>query len=241
MLERLLKIQNELENTPITSENETRLRESLQILMTQIYLKKGKCSSNEAKTLNKLENECLTKLKELQNLLICECDKISLLRCRIDMLTLEVCCACDLLLSFKNCRVTLSLPDYPVETACCPAFIRDAVLNLISAAATENGRVHVNLKIIRSQILISIKGNSPFLWESVNDSINRKQGGLYTAFRVMKLHGGKILFQLSKNSFKSVLVFPIVDGDYEKYMIPDFSEYVCDKLSPVRIGLISVM
>lgn len=241
MLKRLLKIQNELEKLPLNLENETNIRESLQILINEIYLKKNKCSDNEAKELKKIETKCLKKLRKLQNIIICECDKISLSRCRVDMLILEICCACDLLLSFKNCRVTLSLPDYPVETACCPPHIRDAVLNLISTAACENGRVHVNLRIARSQILISIKGNSPFLWEFIKNSINRKHSSLYTAFHTMKLHGGKLWFQLSKHSFKSVCILPIVSGDYEKYSIPDFSEYVCDKLSPVRIGLISVM
>lgn len=241
MQKRLLKIQNELKNIPITSENELKLREMLHLLMTEIYLKKNKCSPREAKELKNLEIECLTALHELQNFLICECSQISLLRCRVDMLILEICCASDLLLSFKNCRVTLSLPDYPVETACCPTFIRDAVLNLISLAASENGCVHVNLRITRSQILISIKGRKPFLWKSVEDSMCRKQGSLYTAFHTMKLHGGKLWFQISKQSFKSVCVLPIIKGDYEKYSIPDFSEYVCDKLSPVRIGLVSVM
>lgn len=228
MREIISRYRNELLSIPLLKENEEKIRETAQLIITNIRLNlKNKEIKEDNPEINSAISECLTRLKKLRMITIDNTKEIELFNCRLDLFLSEISNACDLILSLKNKRVLFSA--VPVFTAMCPPLLRDAVLVLISRAAQSNKRINVSLNKTRSRILIII--------EAAKISIDPDSDSLYTVNHIMKLHGGNLFFARSKLKFKAVLSLPIVNGGYDEYPVPDFAEYVCDKMSAVRILL----
>lgn len=222
------KYRNELLSIPLSSKNEEKIRENVHLITTNISLdlKKGKIKDNDPEICSVI-SDCLNRLKKLQIMTIAETKEIELFNCRIDLFLAEICAAADLILSLKNKRVKFSVT--PVLSALCPPLLRDAVLILIAGAAKDNNRILLTIRKSRSQILI--------ITETAKNSIDRDTDDLYTVNHIMTLHGGNMFFSQSKNKFKAILSLPIINGNYNEYPMPDFAEYVCNKVSPVRIML----
>lgn len=110
----------------------------------------------------------------------------------------------------KNMQIDIEEPETPLNIQCDPELLRIAVLNLLDNAVkygNENGSVAVLLKQTHKGIVFSVWNEGPGFPEKEQSRLFRrfsrlntkqlikKKGtglGLYTSWRIIRLHGGSI-------------------------------------------------
>ena len=110
----------------------------------------------------------------------------------------------------RNCRLVRDLPPGPLPLECDPDLLRIVLVNLLSNAgkyASEGGEVRLSLQRGDSGLMASVRNDGPGFSESERGRLFRKFSrlsspelarrkgsgvGLYTCWRIVRLHGGRI-------------------------------------------------
>ncbi len=242
MLSFLQEIYGRLEAIPIRPENERRLRDGIQQLLTLSHLCAGGADRNQRKALSHLTQGCHQILRRLENLLLCHARGFLFEPCDLAIFLDDICCACDLLLSGCNKRLLFDATAPWALAACAPGPVRCAVLNLIANAArySQAGTILVRLACTASHALITVRSAGEASLTALQRGTDTAGSGLCAVRRCVELHHGTLLFQSDGGGTLAALALPRdleAQPDLSPLPQPDFVEYVCDRLSPVYTGL----
>ncbi len=242
MLSFLQDIYGRLKAIPIRPENERRLRDGIQQLLTLSHLCAGGANIDQRKALSHLTQGCHQILRQLENLLLCHARSFPFEPCDLATFLDDICCACDLLLSGHNKRLLFDANTPWALIACAPGPVRCAVLNLIANAArySQAGTILVRLACTPSHVLIMVRNTGEAPLAALQQGTDTPGAGLCAVRRCVELHHGTLLFQSDEGGTLAALALP---RDLEAQQgtsplpQPDFVEYICDRLSPVYTGL----
>lgn len=229
----LLKKVSRLLSLDETAENESEIRE----LVSEIFSRSCELYElTESEALpgrsKKILSLCLGKLRALNNnkeRALKECDFCFV---ELDRLLEGVCLCSDILLSEKN--VKLSFEPEKIAASCCPSLIIDAFLNLISNAVKfSRGDIRVALSSGARQCVISVSDSA----KDCDLAFLKPKSGLLSVRNTARLHGGRLLFSASGDTFSARMALSLDLPRGKRYRSPPFTSYLENRFSPVHIGL----
>lgn len=232
-----------VERYNISRQNESIIREQLNILLlkTKLY-EMNDVSAEEIYTLKYISLNCRKKLRTLNNYalsqqMICEFSEGDIIYFLEDL-----CCAADLLISGTGRRLYFEKDSTSYKTLFSPSLIIGALLNLVSNSIEHSIEKETLIcsKRFQNGISLEIYNRGKANMDAVSKSFMNKGSGLNAAQNCARLHGGTCFISSSNKSTKAVFsvnIYKDKQKNFSQYIPPDFTEYICDRLSPLYTGL----
>lgn len=216
-----------------TKENESEIRDLVsEIFSRSCELYEISRTEAEPKKPEQILSSCLKKLRTLSNRKESALQRCDFLFVELDRLLENVCLCSDIILSENN--VKLYFEPERIAVSCCPFLIIDAFLNLISNAVKFScGDVYATLSSGARQCVITVRDEA----QGENFSLFRPKDGILSVQNTAKLHGGRLLFSSSKNSFSASMAISTELPRGKRFHAPPFTSYLEDRFSPVHVGL----
>ncbi|MGN0520000.1 MAG: hypothetical protein ACI4LB_04610 [Candidatus Fimenecus sp.] len=126
-----------------------------------------------------------------------------------------------------------------VFAACRPQATLWTVLNLLSNALRySTGRyVFVDTVRVGARAVLTVASEGDFPVSAFYAAQTRKGSGLWFSAQTARLHGGTV-YLIQSNGFASVrLAFPVAEPSLPQWVIPDFTDWLADGLSPIYTAL----
>ena len=119
----------------------------------------------------------------------------------------------------RSMQLHIEIPDTPIKIRCDPNLMKIVMINLISNAVkygNENGKISITLKLENSRLYLSVWNEGPGFptnqknrlfkkFSRLNSpELTKRKGtgvGLYTVYRIIDLHGGKIHADSKENEW----------------------------------------
>jgi len=239
---------------PLQIKTQAQLRDSLQTLLYELYRADSNAgvadSGIDREDLEQLTLGCHKKLRALQNLIACKQTRLPEEAFDAAELLEELCRACDFALSGSGRHVWFYSEAESLPVRGFPRSISNAVLNLI-ANACQHGT--------GSEVLLRLRENAAYgggamgggaLLEVINAGAldcaalargaARRGSGLRAVRTAALANGGRLLFHSRAGFVHAVLHLPPTEKSAQLSPCPDFVELLCDRLSPVYIGLAGI-
>lgn len=145
----------------------------------------------------------------------------------------------DLLCAAATRKRVFFTGETEITAACRPRPVLWTTLNLLSNALLySTGRyVFVNTAYAGNKAVVTVSGEGAFSVPAFFAAQTRTSSGLWFAAQAARLHGGGLY--LSKSAaFASVsFSLPIAPTDLPQWVLPDFTDWLSDGLSPIYTAL----
>lgn len=230
-----------IRETKISNETERELRDRLQRLLMFVHRAEHFGTIAPAELVG-VTDECYRKLRRLRNFSSSEKTAAAPELCNLRELVDSICCACDLSLSILGKRVFLIEGGGQILARCNAQDVTEIIVNLISNSClySESNDIFVSAGAAGQRVVIEVFSSGKMNIPAVRKSIQQKGSGLNACAALAHSNGGTVFF-CSKNSFAmSVLALDSCRSGRPVSSV-DFVELLCDRLSPVYVGLSSVI
>lgn len=228
-----------LMNLDPTENNETEIREELNVLLVQLHAFYDQQQLDNSAAVHEIERACHHRLRLLQNRLLCHNGDGQMHVCDIKELVENICCACDLALSGKDKGVIFDSKEGDILISCIPNVISTVLLNMISNACLHtSGRViKVTLRMTDCGVMLKTSSSGKIDFNRLSSSINNFGSGAAAMLSGARLHKASIIWCNTDESACTAVCLPIGELDCEYYTPPDFVELLCDRVSCIYTGL----
>ncbi|NLB36230.1 MAG: HAMP domain-containing histidine kinase [Clostridiales bacterium] len=232
-----------LMNLDPTENNESEIREELNILLVQLHAFYDRQQLESSAALHEMERACHHRLRLLQNRLMCRCESGQMYVCDINEMAENICCACDLALSPKDRGVIFDSKEGDVLISCNPGIISSILLNMISNAClhTAGSLIKVKLRHTDCGVMLKTSSKGKIDLESLSSSFNTVGSGAAAMLSGARLHKASIMWCNTNENACCALCLPVGEVQGDHYTPQDFVELLCDRLSVVYTGLCGII
>ncbi|HZJ77188.1 MAG TPA: hypothetical protein VFD52_00095 [Clostridia bacterium] len=232
-----------LMNIEPNESNESKIREEINILLVQLHVFFDKQQFESTTALHEIERACHNRLRLLQNRLICKSEGGCAYVCDLHEICENICFACDLALNSVGKRVIFDAEDGDVLFTCYPHIVTIIVLNMISNACihTSAENIFVAVRQTDSGAVVKTSSEGTVNFNSLSESLNKTGSGVAAMLNGARLHNATIMWGNTVTSASCAVCFPFGEINADYYTPPDFTELLCDRLSPVYTGLCGII
>lgn len=233
-----------LTKRPVHHKKQGVLREELHLLLTLLHAQAQlPQSAQDTRDLQRMTLVCHKKLRELQNLVCCHESGLPLITLDAADFLFQLCCACDLALGSSGKRVSFGCKQDSLPLLWNAKALFAAVMNLLSNAFLHGNGDEVQVLLTqderRATLQVVSEGECPP--EKAQNSRNKIGSGLCAAHCAVKSCAGQLLLVNQRGFCHAVLGFPLPEINEKPFANSDFTDLLCDSLSPVYIGLSGII
>ncbi len=225
----------------INDTNEKELREKINALFLHARLCKDSISSEEELfTLLQIMNACRKKLRSMNNYSLSKLKVCDYKSFDLEYFLEDIFVAADLMLSSYGKRIEFESTSEKSEFALCPEVVFAAVLNLISNAAiySKGEMIAARMNSNNGRAFIEIESEGGLSYERLRAAYKRDGSGVNCVDNAAKLHCGAFLIADCDGITRASLMLSSMEAQSTGvYKIPDFTDYICDRLSPMYTAL----
>ncbi len=245
MKEKFILMQFETEYTalrslPATVREQQALREELQNFFQKLQLlSEQQLSAEDYRALQHLTEHCLHKLRKLQNSIACAQKELPLAPYDLVRLPESLCVASDFALSGSERRVFFRSEVASLPVFCNARSLAACIMNLLCNALAygKGSEVLCTLRVKDESALLQIIQQGTLPLARCFKSIHKTGSGLCAADTAARANGCRLLLHNGGGEGRTILCLPLAAESLPLRELPDFTELLCDRLSPVSVGL----
>lgn len=230
----------QIDKIAISRKTESSLREALSILLLYLHNQAQHPTCETAlRTIEAVSKACYRKLRQLENMCAATAADLALRPYDLREVLEALCYASDLALSGTGKRVRFYAGNAAPIALCCIRSLETALMNLLLNAClhgTEN-EVFVTLSARADHAAVSVQNSGICTLPRLHYASLVPGSGLAAAHSAAKAGGGTLLFSQKGTQLTATLCLPL--HSYAATPVPytDFVDLLCDRLSPVYVGL----
>lgn len=240
MLEALVNDFNCFCNIEVCPQNEAVIRNGAhEMMLAASCIDRNKLTSDEICMLSCIAHSCHSRLRKLNNTLICRKRKCDFQLCCVNELITCVIGACRTAVDGTGKIINLMLPEKDISLSLCPRLTVWALLNAVSNSLLycKSEEIVVGLRPLTRGVMICVKSKTDIGLDDIDIFTTVKDSGLKAICSAAKLHKGRVLFSRSGKILSVNLFIPYGLKSDGCYTPPDVIDLIYDKFSPVYIAL----
>ena len=230
-----------IEALGINEKNEKELREKINALFLHARLCKDSISSEEELfDLLEIMNACRKKLRSMNNYSLSKLKVCDYKSFDPEYFLEDIFVAADLMLSSFGKSIEFKAEGRIPEISANPEVLFTAVMNLISNAAihSRGELISASLSMAGNRACLKVENEGILNLNMLRQAYNRGGSGVNCIMNAARLHCGSFLLGVSGNRTKAVLSISSMEAQSTgAYKLPDFTDYICDRLSPMYTAL----